>query len=44
MARTFLYCRVSTSDQSTDNQVREVEGAGFRADSDQSASYPALAK
>jgi putative DNA-invertase from lambdoid prophage Rac len=30
MARTFLYCRVSTSDQSTDNQVREVEGAGFK--------------
>ncbi len=29
MARTFLYCRVSTSDQSTDNQVREVESAGF---------------
>lgn len=29
MARTFLYARVSTSDQTTDNQVREVEGAGF---------------
>jgi len=29
MVRTFLYCRVSTSDQSTDNQVREVESAGF---------------
>lgn len=29
MARTFLYCRVSTSDQSTDNQIREVESAGF---------------
>lgn len=29
MVRTFLYCRVSTSDQSTDNQVREVGSAGF---------------
>lgn len=29
MARTFAYCRVSTSDQTTDNQVREIEGAGF---------------
>ncbi|MFN3774129.1 recombinase family protein [Sphingomonas parapaucimobilis] len=29
MARTFAYCRVSTFDQTTDNQVREIEGAGF---------------
>ena len=29
MARTFAYCRVSTLDQTTDNQVREIEGAGF---------------
>ncbi|ANI77662.1 recombinase family protein [Sphingobium sp. EP60837] len=29
MARTFAYCRVSTTDQTTDNQVREIEGAGF---------------
>jgi putative DNA-invertase from lambdoid prophage Rac len=29
MARTFVYARVSTSDQTTDNQVREVEQAGF---------------
>ena len=29
MARTFAYCRVSTSDQTTDNQVREIEAAGF---------------
>lgn len=29
MARTFLYARVSTADQTTDNQVREVEQAGF---------------
>ena len=29
MARAFAYCRVSTSDQTTDNQVREIESAGF---------------
>ena len=29
MARTFAYCRVSTAEQTTDNQVREIEGAGF---------------
>ncbi|WP_392353759.1 recombinase family protein [Brevundimonas sp. LF-1] len=29
MARTFAYCRVSTSDQTTDNQINEIEAAGF---------------
>lgn len=29
MSRTFLYCRVSTSDQTTQNQVQEVKAAGF---------------
>ncbi len=29
MARTFAYCRVSTAGQTTDNQVREIEAAGF---------------
>lgn len=29
MARTFSYCRVSTSDQTTDNQLNEIEAAGF---------------
>lgn len=29
MTRTFLYCRVSTSDQTTQNQVQEVQAAGF---------------
>ncbi|HEX7888505.1 MAG TPA: recombinase family protein [Ramlibacter sp.] len=29
MSRTFAYCRVSTSDQTTENQVREIEAAGF---------------
>jgi putative DNA-invertase from lambdoid prophage Rac len=32
MGRTFAYCRVSTADQTTDNQVREIEGAGFAID------------
>jgi putative DNA-invertase from lambdoid prophage Rac len=29
VARTFAYCRVSTADQTTDNQVREIEATGF---------------
>jgi putative DNA-invertase from lambdoid prophage Rac len=29
MSRVFAYCRVSTSDQTTENQVREIEAAGF---------------
>jgi putative DNA-invertase from lambdoid prophage Rac len=29
MSRTFLYTRVSTADQTTDNQVLEVNKAGF---------------
>lgn len=32
MARTFAYCRVSTADQTTENQVREIEAAGFHVD------------
>ena len=32
MARTFAYCRVSTGDQTTDNQVREIEAAGFKVE------------
>lgn len=32
MARTFAYCRVSTADQTTDNQAREIEAAGFKVD------------
>ena len=32
MSRTFIYARVSTADQTTDNQVREVEGASFKVD------------
>ena len=29
MSRTFAYCRVSTADQTAENQVREIEAAGF---------------
>lgn len=29
MARTFAYCRVSTADQTTDNQVQEIAAHGF---------------
>lgn len=29
MSRAFAYVRVSTIDQTTDNQVREIEAAGF---------------
>lgn len=32
MARTFAYCRVSTADQTTDNQLREIAAAGFSVD------------
>ena len=30
MSRVFAYCRVSTSDQFTDNQLQEIEAAGFQ--------------
>ncbi len=30
MTRVFAYCRVSTADQTTDNQVQEIAGAGFQ--------------
>jgi putative DNA-invertase from lambdoid prophage Rac len=29
MSRLFAYCRVSTTDQTTENQVQEIIGAGF---------------
>ena len=29
MTRTFCYCRASTVDQTPENQVREIEAAGF---------------
>jgi putative DNA-invertase from lambdoid prophage Rac len=29
MSRVFAYCRVSTADQTPENQVREIAGAGF---------------
>lgn len=30
MSRVFAYCRVSTSDQTTDNQVQEIAAAGYQ--------------
>lgn len=30
MSRVFAYCRVSTADQTTDNQVNEIAAAGFK--------------
>jgi putative DNA-invertase from lambdoid prophage Rac len=32
MSRTFAYARVSTTGQTTDNQIREIEAAGFQVD------------
>jgi len=32
MARVFAYCRVSTADQDPENQLREIEAAGFTVD------------
>ncbi|HEY8126217.1 MAG TPA: recombinase family protein [Methylocystis sp.] len=32
MSRVFAYCRVSTTDQTTENQVREIAAAGFSID------------
>jgi putative DNA-invertase from lambdoid prophage Rac len=29
LSRSFIYARVSTTDQSTENQIREIEAAGF---------------
>ena len=29
MSRFFAYCRVSTNEQTTDNQLREIAGAGY---------------
>lgn len=32
MARVFAYCRVSTADQSLENQIHEIQAAGFQID------------
>jgi putative DNA-invertase from lambdoid prophage Rac len=34
MSRTFIYGRVSTSDQTTENQLREIQAAGFAIEED----------
>jgi putative DNA-invertase from lambdoid prophage Rac len=33
MSRTFAYCRVSTADQTVNNQVHEIAGSGFNIES-----------
>ena len=33
MPRTFAYCRVSTVDQTTQNQILEIQAAGFAIES-----------
>lgn len=33
MSRLFAYCRVSTTDQTTENQVHEIKAAGFAVES-----------
>ena len=33
MSRVFAYCRVSTPDQTTDNQLQEIRTAGFNIES-----------
>ncbi|EEX1740922.1 recombinase family protein, partial [Escherichia coli] len=30
MSRIFAYCRISTLDQTIENQRREIESAGFK--------------
>ena len=32
MSRVFAYCRVSTTEQTTDNQIQEIAAAGFAVD------------
>lgn len=32
MSRIFAYCRVSTTEQTTDNQIAEIEAAGFHVE------------
>jgi putative DNA-invertase from lambdoid prophage Rac len=34
MSRTFIYARVSTSNQTTDNQLRDIQAAGFAIEED----------
>lgn len=32
MSRTFAYCRVSTTEQTTENQIAEIKAAGFHVE------------
>jgi putative DNA-invertase from lambdoid prophage Rac len=43
MARTLLFARVSTSDQKTENQVREAEMAGFKVETKRMIKKPSAA-
>jgi len=38
MTRTFAYCRVSTADQTTDNQLHEIAAAGFTVEAKRAIS------
>lgn len=48
MSRTFAYCRCSTAEQNTDNQIREIVSAGFNVEAKRivvetvSGSVPAM--
>lgn len=50
MGRTFAYCRVSTVDQTTDNQAQEIGAAGFAIEAKRviaetvSGSVPAMSR
>jgi putative DNA-invertase from lambdoid prophage Rac len=37
MTRVFAYCRVSTTDQTTENQLQEIAAAGFKVDARRAA-------
>ena len=39
MSRVFAYCRVSTLEQTTENQRREIEAAGFAIRSQRLIEY-----
>lgn len=32
MSRTFAYVRVSTTEQNSENQIKEIEDAGFKVE------------
>jgi DNA invertase Pin-like site-specific DNA recombinase len=42
MSRVFAYCRVSTGDQTTTNQVQEIAAAGCQWSSASAHNAPSL--